>query len=141
MPARVFFDTNIWLYALIEWDDAPTDRRHQQAINFLAELSRPVINSQVIRETCGNLIKKAKMPEALVQGLLKAWYRDSEVVISNAAQYLLASELRAHNAFIYWDSMIVAAALDAGCTTLYSEDMQHGQTVHGQLTIVNPFLD
>jgi predicted nucleic acid-binding protein len=34
--------------------------------------------------------------------------------------------------------MIVAAALDAGCVTLYSEDMQHGQQVEGQLTIVNP---
>jgi predicted nucleic acid-binding protein len=141
MPARVFVDTNIWLYALLELEDAPADRRHQQAIDFLAELTRPVINSQVIRETCANLIKKAKMPEASIQGVLKAWYRDSDVVTSNAAQYLLASELRTNNAFSYWDSMIVAAALDAGCTTLCSEDMQHGQILRGQLTIVNPFLD
>ena len=141
MPARVFVDTNIWLYALLESDVAPVDRRHQQAIALLAQLTRPVINSQVIREACGNLIKKAKMPEASIQGLLHAWYRDSDVVTSSAAQYLLASELRTNNAFSYWDSMIVAAALDAGCATLYSEDMQHGQTVQGQLTIVNPFLD
>lgn len=120
--------------------DTPADRRHQQAISFLAQLTRPVINSQVIRETCGNLIKKAKMPEASIQGLLLAWYRDSEVVTSNAAQSLLASELRTNNAFSYWDSMIVAAALDAGCTNMFSEDLQHGQKILGQLTIVNPFL-
>lgn len=59
--------------------------------------------------------------------MLLAWYRDSEVVTSNAAQYLLASELRTNNAFSYWDSMIVAAALDAGCTNMFSEDLQHGQ--------------
>lgn len=140
MPDKVFVDTNIWLYALLEVVDTPADRRHQQAISFLAQLTRPVINSQVIRETCGNLIKKAKMPEASIQGLLLAWYRDSEVVTSNAAQYLLASELRTNNAFSYWDSMIVAAALDAGCTNMFSEDLQHGQKILGQLTIVNPFL-
>lgn len=140
MPDKVFVDTNIWLYALLEVVDTPADRRHQQAISFLAQLTRPVINSQVIRETCGNLIKKAKMPEASIQGLLLAWYRDSEVVTSNAAQYLLASELRTNNAFSYWDTMIVAAALDAGCTNMFSEDLQHGQKILGQLTIVNPFL-
>jgi len=54
---------------------------------------------------------------------------------------LLASKLRSNNAFSYWDSLIVAVALDAGCSTLYSEDMQHGQRIEGQLTIVNPFKD
>jgi predicted nucleic acid-binding protein len=34
----------------------------------------------------------------------------------------------------------VAAALEAGCTRLYSEDMQHGQTIEGRLLVVNPFL-
>lgn len=116
----------------------PGDRRHQHASDFLCQLTRPVINSQVIRETCANLIKKVKMPEDSVQRLLQGWFRDSEVVTSNVAQYLLASRLRANSAFSYWDSMIVAAALDSGCVILYSEDMQHGQQVEGQLTIVNP---
>lgn len=138
MPARVFVDTNIWLYALIQSDDARGDRRHRQASDFLCQLTRPVINSQVIREICANLIKKAKMPEDSVQSLLQGWYRDSDVIASNVAQYLLASKLRANSAFSYWDSMIVAAAPDARCVTLYSEDMQHGQQVEGQLTIVNP---
>jgi predicted nucleic acid-binding protein len=39
-----------------------------------------------------------------------------------------------------YDSMIVAAALESGCETLYSEDMHHGMVVDGRLTIVNPFL-
>ena len=57
-----------------------------------------------------------------MQSLLIGWYRDSEVITSNVAQYLLASKLRANGAFSYWDSIIVAAALDAGCVILYSED-------------------
>lgn len=141
MADKVFVDTNIWLYALIQSDGSQGERRHQQATDVLCQLTRPVINSQVIREICANLIKKAKTPEHSVQLLLRAWYRDCEVVTSNLAHYLVASELRAKNAFSYWDSMIVAAALDAGCVTLYSEDMQHGQQVQGQLTILNPLKD
>ena len=53
---------------------------------------------------------------------------------------MLASQLRQTLALSFWDSLIVAAALDAGCTTLYSEDMQHGQRISDQLTIVNPLL-
>jgi predicted nucleic acid-binding protein len=52
---------------------------------------------------------------------------------------LRASRLRSQQAFSYWDSLIVSAALEAGCTLLYSEDMQHGQLVEGQLRIINPF--
>jgi predicted nucleic acid-binding protein len=38
-----------------------------------------------------------------------------------------------------YDALVVAAALEGGCTTLYSEDLQAGQTIDGQLTIHNPF--
>ena len=41
--------------------------------------------------------------------------------------------------FSFYDSLIVAAALEAGCSRLYTEDMQHGQQIHS-LTIQNPFL-
>ncbi len=44
-----------------------------------------------------------------------------------------------HN-FSTHDAMILAAALEAGCATLWSEDMQHGMGVDGRLTIRNPFL-
>ena len=70
-----------------------------------------------------------------------AWYQNCEVVTSNVEQFLLASQLRQDGGFSYWDSLIVAAAIDTGCSTLYSEDMQHGRVLLGQLTIVNPFKD
>jgi predicted nucleic acid-binding protein len=50
-----------------------------------------------------------------------------------------AVELSAHYGYNIYDSLILAAAEQAGCTTLYTEDMQHGQEI-GSLTIVNPFL-
>ena len=138
MPAKVFVDTNIWLYSLIQRVDG--DDRHQQAIDFLINLTRPVINSQVIREICSNLIKKAGMPEEQLCVLVHGWYQDCEVIHSNATQHLLASRLRKAYSLSYWDSLIIAAAIDAGCVTLFSEDMQHGQIIEDCLTIINPFI-
>ena len=50
-----------------------------------------------------------------------------------------AIQLAERHAFHVYDATIIASALEAGCTTLYSEDMQHGQLIAGRLRIVNPF--
>jgi len=42
--------------------------------------------------------------------------------------------------FSYWDSQIIASALESGCNILFTEDMQHGQVIEGILTIKNPFM-
>ena len=139
MKDSVFVDSNIWLYAMAQSDDAPGDIRSTKAKAFLLSLPRPWVNSQVIREVCCNLRKKSCADEAAIKSYVLAWYQNCEVVTSNVEQFLLASQLRQDGGFSYWDSLIVAAALDAGCTTLYSEDMQHGRVLLGQLTIVNPF--
>lgn len=139
MKGNVFVDSNIWLYAMAQSDDALGDIRYAKAKAFLLGLSRPRVNSQVIREVCCNLKKKSRTEEATIKTYVLAWYQNCEVVTSNVEQFLLASQLRQDEGFSYWDSLIVAAALDSGCTTLYSEDMQHGRMLLGQLTIVNPF--
>ncbi len=43
--------------------------------------------------------------------------------------------------FSFWDSMMVAAALNNHCSILYSEDLQHSQTIEGRLQIINPFFE
>lgn len=136
MPAKAFVDTNIWLYSLVQSGD---DDRHRQAAELLIQLDCPVVNSQVIREICSNLKKKTRIAEEQLRALIHGWYQSCKVVNSNASQHLLASRLRDAYSFSYWDSLIVAAVLDAGCTTLFSEDMQHGQKVERELTILNPF--
>ncbi|MEQ1530387.1 MAG: PIN domain-containing protein [Methylococcales bacterium] len=138
MTAKVFVDSNIWLYAFVNQRDDP---RHESAATFLLNLGTPVINSQVIREVCSNLIKKIKIPEDYLRVLINAWYQDCEVIHCYHSQHLLASKLRVSCSLSYWDSLIVAAALDAGCTTLYSEDLQHGQVFEYCLTVVNPLVE
>lgn len=138
MPAKVFVDTNIWLYALVR--SSGMDPRHAAAASFIGNIARPVISTQVIREVCNNLIKKAGVPEASIRMLIADWYQDCEVNEAGEHQFLHSSRLRESLALSHWDSLIVAAALDAGCEMLYSEDMQHGQVVEKRLTILNPFI-
>lgn len=135
-----FVDSNIWLYALLTPDARMPDVRQQRAQQFLDRTARPVINAQVVREVCNNLLKKSALDEPGLQRWISAWYSSCQVHPDSQPQHILASQLRQTLALSFWDSLIVAAALDAGCTTLYSEDMQHGQRIADQLTIVNPLL-
>ena len=55
-------------------------------------------------------------------------------------RYSRALELQERYRFSFWDALIVAAALEAGCTRLLTEDLQHGQVIEG-LRVENPFRD
>lgn len=58
----------------------------------------------------------------------------------NVCRVKLGMNIAEKQSVSHWDALIVAAALLAGCATLHSEDMQHGQLFEGQLTVINPFL-
>ena len=97
------------------------------------------MSTQVINETCVNLLKKALLPEETIRQLVIAFYEKYAVTAMDPSTLLTASELREKYSLSFWDSMIVASALHAGCEILYTEDMQDGLEVEGQLTVVNPF--
>lgn len=134
-----FVDSNVWLYALIE--SSPPDPRRAKARQLLSSLEWPVVSTQVIREVSVNLLCKAGVTEAALRELVRSWYGQCRVVEADEAQLHSASLLRERMSVSFWDSQIIAAALAAGCTTLYSEDLQHGQLIEGQLRIVNPFVE
>ncbi len=134
---RCFVDSNIWLYAFIAGQDTS---KSQIAQNLLRDKQDDIIiSSQVVNEVCVNLIRKAGMEETAVQQLTHSFYRQYDVLGLTEPLLLTASDLRQHYSLSYWDSLIVAAALSAGATTLYSEDMQNGHTIENTLVITNPF--
>ncbi|APB35038.1 Putative nucleic-acid-binding protein, contains pilt domain [Gloeomargarita lithophora Alchichica-D10] len=49
-------------------------------------------------------------------------------------------EINIRYGYSYWDSLIIATALQSNCNILYSEDMQHDQLIEGKLRIINPLL-
>ena len=139
MSAEYFLDTNILVYMFDETDAGK--RRHAEDLvsESLAQGSG-CISFQVVQETLNVLIRRlgfvaADSRRALEQVLVPLWQ-----VYPSAVLYQDAISIRGRYGYSFYDSLIVAAALEAGCTSLYSEDPQHGQQVQ-RLTIVNPFLN
>jgi len=134
MHAKPFLDTNIFLYAF------SANEPDKQKIAKELILLNAVISIQVINETSVNLIKKFKLSEEDVQGFIKSSYARYQLSSIDREVFLEASMLRKKYHFSYYDSIIVASALGAGCDILYSEDMQHNLIVNNSLKIINPFF-
>jgi predicted nucleic acid-binding protein len=131
-----FIDTNIWLYAFIEADDTTKSG----IARTLIQESDPVVSVQVINEVCINLLRRANFTEDQISQLIESFYEKCQVVELTESGLLIASQLRQRYSLSFWDSTIVATALKADVSVLYSEDMQHGLTIEGRLQIRNPFL-
>jgi len=130
-----FVDSNVWLYAFIQ-----TQAQDKTAkAKIIIQSSRIIVSSQVIKEVCVNLIKKAGLDEFSVRSLIESFYGKYQVALINQESLLKASELRDRYLFSYWDSLIVACALLEGATIVYSEDMQADLLVENRLQIINPF--
>ncbi len=126
-PIACFIDTNIWLYAFVDTGEAAKLVRSR----VLIQEHSPVISTQVINEVCFNLVRKANFTEEQIGQLIEAFYTKYRVIELSKAILLQASQLRRQYAFSFWDSLIVASALEADVHILYSEDMQHSLIING----------
>jgi predicted nucleic acid-binding protein len=138
-----FVDTNIWLYGFIQNQKPEDAAKHPVSRSLLQSLPKEklFISTQVINEVCKNLIKKASFSEQQIQALIGNFYSDYQVIELNRDILMRSSDLRQKYAISFWDGLIVASALYRNATILYSEDMQSGLIVEGQVKIVNPFTN
>jgi predicted nucleic acid-binding protein len=136
-----FIDTNIWLYRLFnDLRIEATERERKRTIAIsITEKANPIISTQVINEVSSNLLKKAKFDEERIKSVIQSLYNRCQVVEFNLTILEAASNLRTQYHLSFWDSLIVASALSAGASILYSEDMQDSLIVANQLTLINPF--
>jgi len=79
------------------------------------------------------------MPLSETGKLLTMLETTCRVEIVTPATMQRALDIAGRYGFSWFDRLVVAAALEAGCDTLYTEDMQHGQVIDGKLTVTNPF--
>jgi predicted nucleic acid-binding protein len=133
MPVKAFFDTNVLIYAVAE-----NDPRSAQAEELLA--SGGVLSVQVLNEFVSVARRKILMSWKDVTEALDAFRilcpSPLPVTVEIHEAALQIAEKHSYNIY---DALVVAAALEAGCSTLYSEDLHDGQTINGQLTIRDPF--
>ena len=127
-----FFDTNVLVYAIT------ADPRGIVARSRLGDGG--VVSAQVLNEFVRVARKKLRLDWATVEAALaelRALVDDVRPVA--LATHEFAVSLARRDSLDIYDALIVAAAIEAGCETLYSEDFQHARRF-GDLTIVNPFL-
>jgi predicted nucleic acid-binding protein len=133
MPVKAFFDTNVLIYAVAE-----NDPRSARAEELLA--SGGVLSVQILNEFVSVARRKILMSWSEVTEALEAFQvlcpSPLPITIEIHQAALKIAEKHGYNIY---EALVVAAALKAGCTTLYSEDFRDGQTMEGQLTIRNPF--
>jgi predicted nucleic acid-binding protein len=132
MPgAKTFFDTNVLLY-LLAADAAKAERAEE----LLA--AGGIISVQVLNEFAAVASRKLGMAWSEIRDALGAIRAICEVESISIEIHDRALELAQRYRFSIYDATIIAAALKAGCNTLYSEDLQDGQRIE-KLTIRNPF--
>jgi predicted nucleic acid-binding protein len=127
-----FFDTNVLVYTITD------DARGDVARSRLSDGG--VISAQVLNEFVRVARKKLRLDWAIIEAALaelRALVNDVRPVALSTHEF--AVSLARRDGFDIYDALILAAAIEAGCETLYSEDFQHGRRF-GDCTIVNPFL-
>jgi predicted nucleic acid-binding protein len=139
MRAEYFIDTNVFVYHL----DSSDPHKHQISERLIRQAlatGNACISAQVVQECLNVALRKAQviLPIESVRAYLDAVLLPLMQGGATDALYHRALDVQARWRFSFYDSLVVAAAMAAGCTTLWTEDLQHGQKLD-DLTVVNPY--
>ena len=134
MPDKVFIDTNVLIYGYSE--DEPDKR--QQAIDCVRS-GEAWISTQVLNETINVLKRKFSLSYSQIREAVQELSEGFPIVLVSVNTIEMALNLAERYQYSYFDSLILASALEARCQILYSEDLHDGQRIENQLTIINPF--
>lgn len=140
MSADRFIDTNVFIYQLDSSD--PAKQAVADGIVKHAVWNGSACTSvQVVHECMNTVLRKAhvKLSPPQATAYLDAVLAPLVQVFGTVALVRRALGVQQRWGFSFYDALVVAAALEAGCSRLLTEDLQHGQRVES-LTIENPFL-
>jgi predicted nucleic acid-binding protein len=128
-----FLDTNLLVYAALQ-----PDERSDRARALLAEGA--TISVQVLNEFANVARHKLRKPwPEVAEALASIRALCAPPLPITLATHESALGIAARLGYRLYDSLVVASALEAGCATLYSEDLHDGQVIDGKLTVRNPF--
>lgn len=134
MSDRIFVDTNILVYSI------SNDQTKRTIADTLLLKHAVVVSPQVISEFVAVTLRKKILPSQQVIDYATQFMQVFEVTAITQHTITSALDVMTRYQFSYWDSLIVAAALESICPWLYTEDLQDDQKIENSLTIYNPFL-
>lgn len=136
-PEASFLDTNIVIYAFGQQDD----KKREIARRLISPSENWCISWQVMQEFCHVALHNPKrpVPKELIATIIEELLGPRCRVYPTSAIWLHAMEIHDQTQYRFYDSLIVAAAIESGAPVLYSEDLQHERHI-GPIQIINPFL-
>ena len=139
MTGSKFVDTNILLYAN-DQTAGEKQRKSAELLRALWETGDGVLSTQVLQEFFYNATRMLSLPlnVPVARNIVQTYSVWLKGPITDTT-LVGAIDIHTSLGFSFWDSLIIKTALENGCDTLYSEDMQHGQIIDNRLTIINPF--
>ena len=135
MNGRAFIDTNIILYSY-----SKTELEKSEIANNLIFDAKSIISNQVTNETINILYKKYNLNSQQIEDVILELDDNFEICNFTLKTQVKALRIKEKYKYQYYDSLIIATALERGCSILYSEDMQHNQNIENKLIIINPFM-
>ena len=138
--ARFFLDTNIFVYSF----DTTSPAKAKKALTLVrrgVDSGQGIVSYQVVQEFLNVALRRFPQPFATAEAeqYLITVFRPLLAVHSSMVLCQEGLRLSGRYRLAWYDSLIVAAALEAQCATLFSEDFQHGREIEG-VKIENPFL-
>lgn len=136
MPTHdnVFLDSNIIVYSY-----SSTELNKQEVARQLITDSNSFISTQVLQELCNIVTRKFRFSYGQAAAAVQECCQNNNLHTNTATTILQACQIADRYGFSFFDSLIIAAALESNCVLLYSEDLQDGQVIDGRLTVRNPF--
>ncbi|MGK6349838.1 PIN domain-containing protein [Parapedobacter sp. DT-150] len=135
MSDKVFLDTNIIIYSY-----SSTEPEKQIIARKLIAETNSYISTQVLTELCNIATKKLKLTYKVAAAVVRECCNNNTLIINTQETIEGATKIAERYGFSFYDSLILSAALNAGCQKLYSEDLQDNQLIEKKLTIINPFV-
>ena len=132
---RAFCDTNVLIYAY-----SVSEPLKAETANGVLFAQPTTISTQVVNEFVNTCLKKLQLHDEVVKQADLELISNFQVTNFTTNTQLKAIDLKTRYKLQYYDSLIVATALENDCDILYSEDMQHGLVVDNRLKIINPFV-
>ncbi|WP_194973160.1 PIN domain-containing protein [Aquiflexum lacus] len=131
---RIALDTNVLMYLY----DSSDEKKRRISESLLA--STPSVSTQVVSEFLNVTRRLQKMPKNEVLEKCNKVLSYCKIIPVSYLTLDKALYLINRYDFQLFDSIIISSALEASCSTLYSEDLQHNQLIENRLTIINPFV-
>jgi predicted nucleic acid-binding protein len=131
---KIFIDTNILIYAYSE-----TEKEKKEKVLSLLEDEIICLSTQVINEFIWVMYGKFNVDIKSLKLITDNLFEMYQVSLIKDSTIAKAIDTVLQHKLSYWDSLIVASAIESNCDILYTEDLQHGQVINGSLSVLNPF--